>query len=392
MRRILYFTFYFEPDLCAGSFRNTPLVYELAKQLNEDDEITVITTYPNRYNTFKVSAPLFEKKANITIHRITIPEHKSGFTDQIFSFRTFYREAKKIAKKEHYDLVYASSSRLFSAFLGYRIARSRKLPLYLDIRDIFIDTMDDVLGNRLLKFFIMPELRWIERKVFSYATHINLVSAGFISYFNKYKKPAYSVFSNGVDDEFASLPSSPPSDRVIKKILYAGNIGEGQGLHIIIPQAARQLEGKYEFVVVGDGGTKNKLVEELERLQVKNVRLFAPVRRKELMEMYLDSDFLFIHLNNYEAFKKVLPSKVFEMAAYDKPVIAGVGGYAGEFVKEHVANSIVFEPGDCASLVEQLSHYTYRHEKRDDFIARFRRSRLIREMAASIASYLPPRS
>jgi hypothetical protein len=32
MKRIVYLTFYFEPDLCAGSFRNTPLVIKLAKQ------------------------------------------------------------------------------------------------------------------------------------------------------------------------------------------------------------------------------------------------------------------------------------------------------------------------------------------------------------------------
>ena len=56
------------------------------------------------------------------IDRIRIPEHKSGFVDQARSFRVFYKEALRLAGKERYDLVYASSSRLFTAFLGRRIA------------------------------------------------------------------------------------------------------------------------------------------------------------------------------------------------------------------------------------------------------------------------------
>ena len=42
--KILFLTFYFEPDLCAGSFRNTPLFRELLRQMNEKDWIHVITT------------------------------------------------------------------------------------------------------------------------------------------------------------------------------------------------------------------------------------------------------------------------------------------------------------------------------------------------------------
>ena len=32
MKRIVYLTFYFKPDLCAGSFRNSSLAIELSRQ------------------------------------------------------------------------------------------------------------------------------------------------------------------------------------------------------------------------------------------------------------------------------------------------------------------------------------------------------------------------
>ena len=81
MKRILYLTFYFRPDLCAGSFRNTPLALELAKQLEGQSEVEVITTMPNRYSSFNPDAKKYQKNNNLIIHRIQIPKHKSGIKD-----------------------------------------------------------------------------------------------------------------------------------------------------------------------------------------------------------------------------------------------------------------------------------------------------------------------
>ena len=46
MKRIVYLTFYFKPDLCAGSFRNSPLAVELAKR-----KITVNCVAPGLIET-----------------------------------------------------------------------------------------------------------------------------------------------------------------------------------------------------------------------------------------------------------------------------------------------------------------------------------------------------
>lgn len=388
MKKVLYLTFYFEPDLCAGSFRNSPLVKELAKQLEGTAELDIVTTLPNRYSTFQADAPAFENRGNYNVHRIVIPVHKSGMADQIKSFKTYYFETKKLIKNKRYDLVVASSSRLFTAYLGYTIAKQQHIPLYLDIRDIFTDTMKDVLKNPLVKAGVLPPLNLLERKIFNYASHINLISGGFKSYFAKYSKPAYSTFPNGIDAEFLNLPNSPLPSTDHKTIVYAGNIGEGQGLHKIIPSAAKRLGEQYRFLIIGDGGAKSKLVEELERLAVKSVELLPPVNRKELLKIYQKADFLFIHLNDYEAFKKVLPSKVFELGAFDKPIIAGVAGYANEFIREHVPNRILFLPGDVDSMVEQLANYRYKLEKRSAFLNEFKRENINKTLAESIVSYL----
>jgi hypothetical protein len=388
MKRILYLSFYFEPDLCAGSFRNSPLAKELAKQVRGKAIIDVVTTLPNRYKTFDTSAPAFEEHDNMIINRIHIPTHKSGFTDQINSFKTYFFEVKKIIKDKKYDLVFASSSRLFTAYLGYTIAKKQNIPLYLDIRDIFTDTMKDVLKSKALKAGVLPVLNVIEKKVFNYASHINLISGGFKSYFDKYNSSAFSSFSNGIDPEFMNLSTTQAANKDQYLITYAGNMGEGQGLHKIIPQAAKALGDKYKFLVIGDGGVKQKLVDGLAEAGVTNVELRGPVSRKELLAIYDQSDFLFLHLNDYEAFKKVLPSKIFELGAYDKPIIAGVAGFANQFIADNIPNRILFLPGDADDMVNQLKNYTYTTGFRQNFLQNFTRENINKKMAESILSYL----
>lgn len=388
MKKILYLSFYFEPDLCAGSFRNTPLAYELDRQLNGEVKIDVFTTMPNRYSSYEKSAQNIEERGNITIHRIDIPKHKSGFLDQINSFRTYYSEVVKLTKGMEYDLVFASSSRLFTAFLGYSIAKKLKAPLYLDIRDIFKDTIKDVIKNPFVKAGVLPILKIVESKVFNYATHINLISEGFKGYFEKFKKANYTYFSNGIDEDFLDLPPSRVLNREYKLITYAGNLGESQGLDIIIPQAAKILGNSYKFLIIGDGGAKQKLVDEINKLELTNVELRNPVPRQELLNSYAESDFLFLHLNDYEAFKKVLPSKIFELGAHDKPIIAGVAGYANSFIEENIENKILFLPGDVKQMVKQLNSYQYTTSFRTDFKEKFKRSAINTRMAQSIKNYL----
>ena len=392
MKRVVYLTFYYEPDLCAGSFRNTPLAIELAKQAREKDIIVdVYTTLPNRYSTFEQSAPEFEEIGNLRIHRISLPPHKSGMLDQVLSFKKFYSEVIKLNKNKRADLVFASSSRLFTAYLGYTIAKKSNAPLYLDIRDIFVDTISDVFKSKILKIGILPLLKLIENKTFSYAKHINLISGGFKSYFTKFSNTEFTFYTNGIDEEFLeAIPVVVKKDKIgsKKSIVYAGNIGEGQGLHKVIPQAAKELGNDFEFLIIGDGGSKKLLQDEINILSINNVILEKPVNRRELHSIYRDADYLFIHLNDYPAFRKVLPSKIFELATFGKPIIAGVSGFAAEFIKNEVSNSFVFEPCNSKQLVEFLKMDTTSNTiERKEFKLKYRRSNINKLMAESILSY-----
>lgn len=388
--KLLFLTYYFRPDLCAGSFRNSSLFEAVLEQIGEDDFVHVITTVPNRYGSYSVEGLKEETGKNYRIDRLTVPMHASGMAEQARAFTSYYKGVMNLIKRERYDLVYASSSRLFTAYLGKKCAVKNKCPLYLDIRDIFVDTMKDIFKDK--KFIQIPAvwaLGLIEKYTFKNANHINLISGGFRPYFDKYKKPTYSEYTNGIDDVFIEAGQESSVDNGKPYIItYAGNMGSGQGLEKIVPEAAKQLGPDYKFRLIGDGGTRKKLEEKLKELNVENVELLNPVARKELIQYYKDSTFLFFHLNDLEAFKKVMPSKMFEYGAFDKPIIAGVGGYAAQFVEKNIPNHILFRPTDVDDFVHQMKNYQLKFERRDEFIKNFSRKSIDAKLAASIIGLL----
>jgi len=386
--KICLFTFYFQPDLCAGSFRNTALVDAMVPLLKREDQLDIITTRPNRYSTYRVHAPEFEiLNDQVRIFRVRIPVHKSGFIDQALSFYAYYQKANKLVKNKQYDLIIASSSRLFTAFLGARMSKRLNAPYYLDLRDLFRINMSEILKNPVIKYPFMYFLRKVEKFTLKQADRINIVSEGFSDYIRKYDVPV-SFYPNGIDDDFLDFDFKSNENKKKHKIItYAGNIGEGQGLHRIIPEVAKNVKKEgFFFRIIGDGGARPVLERELKRHAVSNVELINPVNRDQLLHYYMKSDYLLLHLNDYDAFKKVLPSKVFEYAATKKPIFAGVAGYSRVFLQKHVNGIFLFNPCDTEAFSSALINHSLPPGpvNRDDFIHKFARKSIMQKMAEEI--------
>jgi glycosyltransferase involved in cell wall biosynthesis len=109
-----------------------------------------------------------------------------------------------------------------------------------------------------------------------------------------------------------------------------------------------------------------------------------PVDRSQLLSAYRNADVLFLHLNEGEAFKKVLPSKIFEYAALGKPVWAGVSGFAAQFISSQIENAAVFDPCDVEGAARAFESLSIHQTPRTDFIVRFGRANISRQMAADI--------
>lgn len=386
--RLLILTFYFPPDLSAGSFRTSALVEALKAARPEELHVDLITTSPNRYHNMGEEAPSFEDHGWLTIRRIALPPHRSGAFDQARAFLAYAPAVLRATRAGQWDAVFATSSRLMTAALGAEVARRAKAPLYLDIRDLFADTMGDLLSASPLRV-LLPFFRAIENWTLKRADRVNLVSSGFLDHaVAVVPKHRYRLFTNGIDDAFLEGDFDRPSDiaQSVPLIVYAGNIGDGQGLHRILPRVAGLLNGRARFRIVGDGGRRKELESALSDQQAPNVDILPPVARLELNKHYRDADMLFLHLNDYDAFHKVLPSKIFEYAATGKPILAGVAGHAADFLRREVPGAAVFDPCDPEGMVKAFDHLLSVGAKvdRQDFCETYGRRAIMSRMATDL--------
>ena len=386
--KILLLSFYYPPDIGPGPIRAKSIVDALIEVGGSSVEIDVMTTQPNRYQTLEISASAHEIVGNLRIRRFSVPRHKSGMFDQAMAFAKFAFSVSRFLENKRWDVVVSTSSRLMTAALGAWIARQSRAKLYLDIRDLFTDTMEDLLSKSPVRG-LMPVFYWLERKTFLAANKLNIVSPGFVPHMREIAADLrLSLFTNGIDREFLNEDFTTKTRNAIPLVLYAGNIGDGQGLHHIIPEVALALHEEVEFRLIGDGGKRRLLERYLDEKSICNVKILNPIPRTKLVIEYRNADILFLHLNDFKAFRKVLPSKIFEYAATRKPILAGVSGYAAEFLQTQVPGVQVFDPCDPVAMLDALKKLRDgpRIINRDRFCSIYMRDRLMRDMASDILS------
>ena len=390
--KIVFFTFYYPPDLSAGSFRAVALVQALSKKFGSNDELHVITTHPNRYASYKVVANNIELDGRVTIHRIALPNHQSGMLSQSRAFFTYAISAYRLCRKLNPGFLIGTTGRLMTGVLTGVSAHKIGCRYFIDLRDIFSEAISDLFSrkNKILGGVFKTVFSFLERKLFNNAAGVNVVSEGFYEYFQKegIDTSNWSFFPNGVDQEFINLSTTKDvASKKVKTILYAGNIGSGQGLDIVLPGIARKIGSDYHFLVIGDGGKKVILEKEIKHQNIDNVTILPPVSRTKLIDYYKNADILFLHLNNIPAFRRVLPSKIFEYAALGKPIVAGLSGYSAKFLNKNIPYATVFDPGNvdqCVNFIKKAESIKIDKDKIDMFIKEYAREKIMKKMATHI--------
>jgi hypothetical protein len=171
------------------------------------------------------------------------------------------------------------------------VARRVGAPLHLDIRDLFTLNICELLTRSPARV-LLPLIRLIEIRAFRRAARVNVVSEGFVTHIRSVAPEAdIRCFTNGIDDIFLAKEFAKTGLRDdLLLILYAGNMGDGQGLHRIVPQVAKELEGKARLRLIGDGGKRRALEDAITEAGVSNVELLSPVARDQLLGHYRDAD------------------------------------------------------------------------------------------------------
>jgi colanic acid biosynthesis glycosyl transferase WcaI len=260
------------------------------------------------------------------------------------------------------NVIIATSPQFFCGWAGVILSRLLRIPLVLEIRDIWPDSIAAVGAiNHKLPLLFLSSLEQI-----MYRASDDIVTVG-----NGYRdtliqrgvpKDKIRVIPNGADlNRF--MPGKPThldhkknSDPPPFLCVYIGTIGLASRLDLIIEAATliqEQNDDRFHFYIVGDGADRSRLQTESENLNLKNLTFTGLMKKSEIPDFIDKADACIVHLRKDSLFETVLPSKLFESMAMAKPIILGVQGAAADLLQAANAG-ISITPEDSRELLEAV--------------------------------------
>lgn len=322
--RILIYGINFTPELTGiGKYTG-----EMVDWLNERGHSIKIITAKPYYPQWKVSDAYkkgfwkSERNGHVVINRtpMYVPSkpdsikrilHELSF--QINSipywFGTFFQKK--------YDVVICVTPAFHLGFFPLFYSKLRRSKFWTHIQDLQVDAAKELkMINNEVALNVMFGL---ENFLLRNSNVISSISKGMIDKIKRKNIANTPVlnFPNWVDNNVVYPLSKAESlrstlgfsqDDII--LLYSGNLGEKQGLEILIHVASRfSLNEKIKFVICGSGGNKHVLESLAKDAELKNL-FFLPLQAYEDLSKLLAIADVHLILQKKSASDLVMPSKL----------------------------------------------------------------------------------
>ncbi len=329
-KRLLFLNRSFYPDVEAtGQF-----LTELCEELEKDFKVYVICGNP-LYRKVK-NWRLIHKTShrNITIWRVnntTLP--KRFFPARVINLISYFIPCflwTFLIKRM--DCIIAETDPPLLASIAYVYSKIHRCPFIYYSQDIWpqVGIVNEGMTNPL----ITTILKGINGFLYKKADRIivlgrdmkkrleeeNFIPAQKIGIVENWADPKKIYPIQREDNRF--LQKHALENRFI--VMYSGNIGLSQDLKNIIHVADTLKKNKnILFVLIGEGASKEKLIQKAEALGLSNVK-FLPYQKKEMLKFSLNA--AHIHLITLKKGMKgyIVPSKVYGILASGRPFIAAV--------------------------------------------------------------------
>ena len=361
--KILFLTDNFYPEVNAPASRT----YEHAREwVKAGHEVTVITCVPN-FPKGKVfdgyKNKLWQKEAIDGIEVIRVWSYiaaNKGFVRRTLDFISFSVTSLLAGLFVKADVIVATSPQFFTALSGRTLSFWKRVPWIMEVRDLWpesIKTVGAMKDNLFIRYF-----EWEEMRCYRSAKTIVVVTDSFKRTLTArgIDEAKIKVVKNGVDKEM--FKPVPKDEALIgelglegKKIIgYIGTHGMAHKLDFIL-DCARNMQGRndFHFLFIGAGAEREALLAKKEREGITNVTMLDSVPKDQVVRYISILDLSLINLRKSELFKTVIPSKMFENAGMQIPIIMGVQGEAQEMLEEYGAG-LCFEPENEADFNAKL--------------------------------------
>lgn len=361
--KIAYYSHYFFPEIGAPSAR----ILDLAREwVASGEAVQVVTCFPN-HPTGQLYPGYFSRwHAEEVIEGIVVHRHWSyvtpnkGIIKKTIGHVTFLLASVLCSGRKEADVFIGTSPTLFAAIAAAIVARRNRKPFVMEVRDLWPAVFVElgVLKNR----WLIAILERLELALYRRATRIVTVTEAFRQNLIERGIPPEKVktIPNGANMGFwdASRDDGGLRQRLElnKKfiVLYIGAHGISQALSSVMTAAQRlQSHDRIRFVFVGEGAEREQLMHRAKAERIGNVLFLDPVGKEEVKHYYALADVCLVPLRNIPLFDTFIPSKMFEMLAMSRPVVASLRGEAAEILRAS-GGALVVAPEDSAAIADAI--------------------------------------
>lgn len=362
--KILFLTDNFPPEVNAPAYRT----YEHCKAWAESGEdVTVITCAPNFPKGIVHKGyqnKLVQRETIDRIHVIRVWSYISpnkGKFRRVFDFTSYAFMAFVVGLFIKTEVIIATSPQFFTAISGSWLGFFKRRPWVIEVRDLWPESIAAVgvikRNSRLYRF-----LEQIELNLYQSAKKVITVTDSFKRDISGrgIEPKKIEVVKNGV--ELSKFQPIPKNQELLAQfglenkfiIGYIGTHGMAHRLDFVLNCASEIKDLNIHFLLIGDGAEKENLLAQKEALNLNNVTMLPPVPKSEVKAFISIIDVALVNLMKSDTFKTVIPSKIFENAAMQKPILLGVEGESQEIIESYQAG-ISFEPENKNALLDSIS-------------------------------------
>ena len=362
--RILFISHYFPPEVNAPANRTHE---HCRRWVSEGHEVTVITGVPNHpagalFDGYTNSWLQEEEVDGIRVIRTWMfLAANAGFAKRILNYVLFGVTAVLASRRvKEPDLVLATTPQFFCGLAGAVTGRIKRRPFVLEVRDLWPKSIVEL--GQLKRGIILRSLEALERWLYRSSAGIVVNTRAFIDHIaaSGYPREKIELIYNGIDPQkFSPRPPSPSlrdqyglNGRT--SVAYIGTLGLAHGLESVI-EAASMLQARPEmtFLLIGDGAEREKLETQIQSRGVSNVQLLGLQPREAMPDWIASVDILLVCLRDLPVFETVIPSKMFEFLAQERPVILAARGEIRRMA-EQAGAAWVIDPEDPHAMVEAI--------------------------------------
>lgn len=369
---IVFFSHYYTPEGNAPASRTADHCARWVREENEAS-VTVITCAPNVpdgqvYSGYRNRLwPQRETIDGVEVIRVwTFLRKNPGRIALILNYLTylFFSLFAFVFWVRRPDVIVATTPQFFCGIAGVIASWLKWRPLVLEVRDIWPESI--VTVGAIRRGWVIRILEQMERWMYRSATHIVAVGPGYRdNILTKVDaRNRISMVTNGVDPKQYNLDEDC-TDFVKRYELsgrfvcsYIGTVGMAHGLGVVIDAAERLKRAGCNdivFLVVGGGAKLSQMRETVQQRRLGDwIKLTGRLDKSDVPQALLASDACLVHLSKVDLFEHVIPSKIFETMAMERPIIMGVRGKAKDMVLSAECG-VEMEPENDAQLVEILA-------------------------------------